>query len=238
MSGHSKWATTRRQKAVVDAKRGIQFTKLSHAITVAAKEGGGDLAANTRLRLAVETARASSMPKDNIERAIHRGTGALAGMHVESITYEGFGPGSTALFIEALTDNRNRTVAEVKNIFSKHSSTLGNPGSTAWMFSRYGMVTLSRPEALIDELALIDLGADDLMLEDEAILLLTTVEGLVALADRARLAGWTVTEATLTYLPKIPTEFPTGKTGEQLLSLLTTLDEHDDIVNVYCVATA
>lgn len=238
MSGHSKWATTRRQKAVVDAKRGVQFTKLSHAITVAAKEGGGDPAANARLRLVIETARASSMPKDNIERAIQRGTGELPGMHIESVTYEGFGPGSAAILIEALTDNRNRTVAEIKNIFSKHGCSLGNPGSTAWMFSRHGVVVLVRPTGAIDELSLIDLGADDVVVEDDAISLITSVEGLAALADKARLAGWVVTEAVLAYLPKVPTVFPDGKTGEQLLSLLSTLDDSDDIVNVYCAATS
>ncbi len=232
MSGHSKWATTKRAKAVVDAKRGAAFTKLARAITVAARDGGNP-DSNTKLRLAIDRARAVSMPKDNIERAIKRGTGELAGETIESLTYEGFAPGGSAVIVDVLTDNRNRAMQEVKMVFQKYGGTLGGPGAVMWMFDRRGVLRIPKnADGTPDELELIDLGADDVLPTDEEFILLTTPEKMeelrTILADR----GVEILSSEVEYWPKTPAEFPAGADGEKLSNFLSALDDLDDVEHV------
>lgn len=231
MSGHSKWATTKRAKAVVDAKRGKTFTKLANAITVAAKEGGGNIEANPRLRTAIESARAVSMPKDNIERAIKRGTGELGGAILETVFYEGFGPGNVAMMIEVLTDSRNRAAQAIKSIMQKYGATLGGPGSVAWMFDRRGIITVTKPAPWGEnaELALIELGIDDIIAHEDELTLLTAPEALMATKDKLLADGWQIVESVLAFWPKTPTVFPEASDGDKLTNLLSALDDEDDI---------
>lgn len=230
MSGHSKWSTIKRQKEVKDQKKGAAFTKLASAITVAAREGGGDIATNFKLRLAVDKAKASSMPKDNIERAIKRGTGELQGDVIETVVYEALAPGDVALVIEALTDNRNRTVNEVKLIVSKAGGTFG---AVMWMFNRVGMIRLTLPDGDIDELALIDAGADDVQVDDDGVTVQTQPDQLSTVTSSVVALGYNVESSDLGYWPKNPVAFPDGEVGAKLEKLLDTLDDNDDVVNVY-----
>ncbi|MCW8822436.1 MAG: YebC/PmpR family DNA-binding transcriptional regulator, partial [Ignavibacteriaceae bacterium] len=169
MSGHSKWATIRRKKGALDAKRGKLFTKLIKELTIAAREGGGDLAGNPRLRLAVDNAKAANMPADNIERAIKKATGELEGTTISELTYEGYGPGGIALLVEVATDNKNRTVAEVRHLFSKHGGNMGESGSVAWMFEKKGVISLPKQNKSEDDILeiVLNAGAEDLHTEDE-----------------------------------------------------------------------
>lgn len=236
MSGHSKWATTKRAKAVVDAKRGAQFTKLAKAITVAAREGGNP-ETNGKLRLAVDRARAASMPKDNIERAIARGTGELDGAVIESVIYEGFAPGGTAVVVQGLTDNRNRTAQEVKSIFQKYGGNLGGQGSVLWMFDRRGVIRIpSLEENTIDELELIELGAEDIIPTGEELVLLTTLEKCTELREKLEHREIPILNADADYWPKTPAEFPTGNDGEKLSNFLSALDDLDDVEQVSTAA--
>jgi len=233
MSGHSKWATTKRQKAVIDNKRGAIFTKLARAISVAAKESGGDPATNFKLRLAIDQARAVNMPKDNIERAIKRGTGEMSGEVLDSVTYEAFGPAGVAIIIEGVTNNRNRTVNDLKTILSKNNSSLSVPGSVIWMFDRRGVIRVlvegDREEA---ELKLIDYGAEDIISDSNGITLLTASEELNILQQKLKTDGWEIVSADLEYWPKNGVRFPEGKEGEQLSVLIEAIEENDDISSV------
>ncbi len=180
MSGHSKWATTKRKKAAIDSKRGKLFTKLIKEITISAREGGGDPNGNPRLRLAIDNAKSANMPADNIDRAIKKATGDLQGVQYHELTYEGYAPAGIAVMVEVATDNKNRTVAEVRHIFSKYGGTMGEAGTVAWMFNRKGVITLPRQGKSEDdmmELAL-DAGADDLTTEDDYFEVKTPVESL------------------------------------------------------------
>ncbi|PJE75958.1 YebC/PmpR family DNA-binding transcriptional regulator [Candidatus Uhrbacteria bacterium CG10_big_fil_rev_8_21_14_0_10_48_11] len=239
MSGHSKWATTRRHKAVVDAKRGAHFTKLSKAITVAAREGGGDPDRNMKLRLSVDLARSASMPKENIERAIKRGTGELVGDTVEELVYEGFGPEGVALLVEVMTDNRNRTVSDVKKVFTKYGCSMGAQGSVGWMFERKGAIRIiPTSDTMVDELVLIDLGVEDIISEDEELLLLTPPDKLTTIERGVQELGYTVEQSELVYWPKSPVAFPEDRAGEKLGQLVDTLDNLDDVVNVFTNTTS
>lgn len=233
MSGHSKWSTIKRQKEVKDQKKGAAFTKLASAISVAAREGGSDIATNFKLRLAVEKAKANSMPKDNIERAIKRGTGELQGDVIETVAYEALAPGDTALIIEALTDNRNRTVNEVKLILSKAGGTFG---AVMWMFNRVGLIRVIALSQPVDELDLIDAGADDVQVDEGGITLLTQPEKLSEVTAELIKRGYTIESSELSYWPKNPVPFPDGAVGEKLEKLLDTLDDNDDVSNIYCNA--
>lgn len=230
MSGHSKWSTIKRQKAVNDAKKGAAFTKLGRAITVAAREGGGDPDANFKLRLAVEKARGASMPKDNIDRAIKRGTGELQGEIIETVTYEALAPGDTALIIEALTDNRNRTVNDVKTIVTKHGGTMGQ---VMWMFDRRGIINIGESLNGIDELALIDAGAEDVQIGEGVITVITAPEKLSSTTQKLEQLGCKIESSELGYWPKNPLQFPEGSAGEKLATLLELLDDNDDVSNIY-----
>lgn len=232
MSGHSKWATTKRAKAVVDAKRGKTFTKIANAISVAAKEGGANVDANPRLRTAIENARAVSMPKENIERAILRGTGELAGDNIEHVAYEGFAPGGSAVIVEAVTDNRNRAAQSVKMVFQKMGGTLGGPGGVMWMFDRRGVIRIPRVEGGIDELELIELGADDILPADEELIVLTRPDQVNALKETLASRDVEVLSAEVEFWPKTPAHFPPGTEGEKLSAFLSALDDLDDVDHV------
>ncbi|RMF78758.1 MAG: YebC/PmpR family DNA-binding transcriptional regulator [Nitrospirae bacterium] len=234
MSGHSKWATTKHRKAAVDAKRGKIFTKLIREISVAARLGGGDPAANPRLRAVLAKAKAANMPQDNITRAIKKGTGELEGVTYEEVTYEAFGPGGVAILIEALTDNRNRTVAEVRHILTKHNGSLGENGSVSYLFERRGVITFDREgldeDALME--AALEAGAEDIAEERENLEVLTAPGELEPVKEALEAAGFTPTHAAVAMVPKTRVSVD-EKTGMALLKLFDALDESDDVNEVY-----
>jgi len=230
MSGHSKWSSIKHKKAARDAKRGKVFTKLIKEITIAARLGGGDMNANPRLRTAVTTAKQQSMPNDNIDRAIKKGTGELGGGQLEQITYEGYGPGGVALILEALTDNRNRTVSEIRFILSRHGGNLGESGCVAWMFKRRGVINVDKGRADEDrvmELAL-EAGADDVVAEEDSFQVLTPVETFAAVRAALEKAGLTIANAEITLMPENTVKV-TGHQAEQTLKLMEDLEDHDDV---------
>jgi YebC/PmpR family DNA-binding regulatory protein len=236
MSGHSKWATIKRKKAANDARRSNQFAKLLRAVEVAAKEGGGDPAANMTLASAVEKAKASSVPNENIERAIRRGSGDDAGAtRYEEITYEGYAPGGIALFIEALTDNRNRTAQDVRHAFTRNGGNLGETGSTGWMFTRKGVVVVEKGAVPDDErlfeLAL-EAGAEDMADSESSWEIVTEPGALGSVRDAIRSAGIDVFSAELTMLPQstIPVN---GGEAKKVLQMIEALEDLEDVQNVY-----
>src|ERR687892_2579447 len=236
MSGHSKWATIKRKKAAKDSKRSNQFAKLLRAVEVAAREGGGDPAANMTLASAVEKAKASSVPSDNIDRAIKRGSGDDGGgARYEEITYEGYAPGGIALFVETLTDNRNRTAQDVRHAFARNGGNLGETGSTAWMFTRKGVIVVEKSAAPDDvrllELAL-EAGAEDLNDSESSWEIVTDPSALSAVREAISAAGNGMLSAELTMVPQnsVPVE---GGHARQVLALLEALEELDDVQNVY-----
>ena len=233
MSGHSKWSTIKRKKAGVDAKRGRIFTRLIKEIAVAAREGGGDPEANPRLRTAVANARVQNMPADNIEKAIRRGTGELPGVTYEEVSYEGYGPGGVAIMVTALTDNRNRTVAELRHLFSKHGGNLGAANSVAWMFDRKGQILtdarLYDEETLILEAA--EAGAEDVVVEEAEAKIITAFVDFPQVQQRLQEKGIELKKAELVMLPK-STVAVEDKDAERLLKLLDALEEHDDVQNI------
>lgn len=234
MAGHSKWAQIKRKKATNDAKRGQMFTKLIRELTVAAREGGGDPEFNPRLRLAVDTAKAGNMPADNIERAIKRGTGELEGTNYEEVTYEGYGPGGVALYIETLTDNLKRTVAEVRHILEKYGGNLGQNGSVAWQFDRKGLIYIDagRHDEDAAMLAALEAGAEDLRREDEVFVVTTDVASFHAAQGGLKARGIQFEEAELAMVPKA-TVPAAGPDAQRLLRLLEALDDSDDVQRVY-----
>jgi YebC/PmpR family DNA-binding regulatory protein len=236
MSGHSKWATIKRKKAAKDSKRSNQFAKLLRAVEVAAREGGGDPAANMTLASAVEKAKASSVPSDNVDRAIKRGSGDDGGgARYEEITYEGYAPGGIALFVETLTDNRNRTAQDVRHAFTRNGGNLGETGSTAWMFTRKGVIVVEKSAARDDvrllELAL-EAGAEDLNDSESSWEIVTDPSALAAVRDALGAAGIELFSAELTMLPQstIPVE---GGEARRVLQLIEALDDLEDVQNVY-----
>ena len=236
MSGHSKWATIKRKKAAKDSKRSNQFAKLLRAVEVASKEGGGDPVANMTLASAVEKAKASSVPSDNIERAIKRGSGADAdSARYEEITYEGYAPGGIALFIEALTDNRNRTAQDVRHAFTRNGGNLGETGSTAWMFTRKGVIVVEKSAAPDEERLLelaLEAGAEDLNDSESSWEIVTDPSALAAVRDALRAAGIEIFSAELTMLPQstIPVD---GGEARRVLQLIEALDDLEDVQSVY-----
>lgn len=234
MAGHNKWSKIKRKKGVNDAKRGALFTKLIREITVAAKEGGGSVEFNARLRLAVDTAKAASMPAENIERAIKKGTGELEGVSYEEVTYEGYGPGGVALYIECLTDNTNRTVADVRHSLSKCDGSLGTDGSVAWQFDRKGQIVIDATryteEAVFE--AAIEAGAEDVVGDGEEFVVTAEPADFAAVQDSLTASGIEASSAELTWIPKNEVEVA-GKDAEKLLKLLDLLDELDDVQKVH-----
>jgi len=232
MSGHSKWSTIKRQKGATDAKRGALFTKLGKGITIAAKEGGGDPETNFKLRLAIDQAKAANMPKDNIERAVKRGTGELDdGKKIESVTYEGFGPEGTAFMIEALTDNRNRTSAAMKHILTKYGGSLGGPNSVAWMFEQKGVIRIPKINDEL-ELELIDAGAIDIKKDDEGVTVFTRPNDLKKVKEFLEQKEIEIEYAEVEQVAKEKKEF-NGTEAEKVQKLFDELDEDEDVNNYY-----
>jgi len=235
VSGHSKWSSIKHKKGAADAKRGKLFSKLSRAIIVAAKEGGGDPANNLALQNAIEKARSYSMPKDNIERAIARGSGQDSDAEAfETIVYEGYAPGGVALIVEALTDNRNRTAADVRHLFTKNDGNLGEAGSVAWLFERRGLVVVDG-SADEDELTLAaaEGGADDVRRDGSSWEVTSAPEALSAVREAVESAGFSVESAELALLPKTTIEVDDESQAKKILRLIDALEENDDVQEVY-----
>jgi YebC/PmpR family DNA-binding regulatory protein len=230
LAGHSKWAQIKRKKGATDAKRGQLFSKLTRAIIVASRDGGPDPAGNLALQNAIEKAREASMPKENIERAIARGSGVA----YEAVTYEGYGPAGVAVYVEAVTDNRNRTAADVRSIFTKSDGSLGESGSVAWLFERRGVVLVS-DDADEDELLLAaaDGGADDVEREGDSWRVTSAPEALAAVREAITAAGFTVESADLTLVPKTTVELADESAARKLIRLMDALEENDDVQDVY-----
>jgi YebC/PmpR family DNA-binding regulatory protein len=234
MAGHSKWAGIKHKKAIVDARRGKLFTKLARAITVAAKEGGGDVEGNPALALAVQKARDASMPKDNIERAIAKGTGeGVDADAIESVVYEGYGPGGVALLIEALTDNRNRTGSEVRHLLAKHGGNLGEPGSVSYLFDKRGVVVVDAGAATEDDLMVaIDAGAEDIAQDEDVFEIVSGPQDLTAVREALDTAGIPIASAEIAQVPKVRVPVAEAQAGT-LLRLIDALEENDDVNAVH-----
>jgi len=233
MSGHSKWATIKRAKAKTDAARGKVFTKIIREIITAAKIGGGDINGNPRLRLAIDKAKEANMPADNIKRAIDKATG-VGGVILEEVTYEGYGPGGVAIIIEVMTDNKNRTLGEVRNILEKNGGNLGASGSVSWMFKRKGSLTFNRSEVEEEKLTLaaIDAGAEDVLLEETVYEVVTTPEKFEKVRDALKGQGFNPAIAEVTLVPANTVKIA-GETALKLLKLVENLEEHDDVQAVH-----
>jgi YebC/PmpR family DNA-binding regulatory protein len=233
MSGHSKWATIKHKKGALDAKRGKLFTKLIKEISVASRLGGGDLGGNARLRKAIADAKSQSMPGDTIQRAIKRGTGEIEGVAYEEMMYEGTGPSGTLFLVEAMTDNRNRTVAEIRKVFEKHNGLLGSAGTAGWAFDRKGLVTLGK-EATEDQLmeVAVGAGAEDYQNAGEEWHLTTASDALNAVVEALEKAGIKPKSSAIAYVPKVKKPLA-GRDAEVAINLAEALDDHDDVQNVY-----
>ena len=236
MSGHSKWSSIKHKKGAADAKRGQLFTKLTRALIVAAKDGGPDPAANLALQNAIEKARAASMPKDTIERAIARGsgTGGDAAAY-EHITYEGYGPGGVAVYVDVLTDNRNRTAGEVRHVFARHDGNLAESGAVAWLFERKGVILVDADSTDEDEvtLAAADAGAEDVSEEGSSFSVTCAAEDLHRVRDALAAGGFAVSDAEVTMVPKTTVEIDDESTARKVLKLIDGLEENDDVQDVY-----
>lgn len=233
MSGHSKWATIKRKKAVLDSKRGKIFTKLIKEITIAARDGG-DVNGNPRLRLAVDNAKAQNMPLDNIERAIKKATGELEGVTYHELTYEGYGPAGVAVLVEVATDNKNRTVAEVRHLFSKNGGSMGETGSVAWMFDRKGVITLPVEGKKEDDVMeiILEAGADDLTAEEDFFEVTTSIESFETVRRSLADKNFTIENASLQWLAKNMIEVK-GEDAEKVMKMIEGLEDLDDVQNVY-----
>jgi YebC/PmpR family DNA-binding regulatory protein len=233
MSGHSKWATIKHKKGALDAKRGKLFTKLIKEITVAARMGGGDVGGNPRLRKAVADARGQAMPNDTIQRAIKRGIGELEGVSYEEIVYEGTGPAGTLFLAEALTDNRNRTVAEIRKVFEKHNGLLGSAGTAGWAFERKGLITVGK-DATEDQLmeVAVAAGAEDYVDAGDEWQLTTPPDALTIVVEALEKASLKPKSSSLAYVPKVKKPL-SGRDAQVALNLAEALDDHDDVQNVY-----
>jgi YebC/PmpR family DNA-binding regulatory protein len=236
VSGHSKWSSIKHKKGAADARRGKLFSKLSRAIIVAAKEGGGDPAGNLALQNAIEKARSYSMPKDNIERAIARGSGADSDAAAfETVVYEGYGPSGVAVIVEALTDNRNRTASEVRHAFDKHDGNLGTSGAVAWLFERRGVVVVPADGVDEDELTLAaaEGGADDVSRDGSTYEVVSAPEALSSVREALEAGGFTIDSAELAMIPKTTIEVADEAAAKKLLRLIDQLEENDDVQDVY-----
>jgi YebC/PmpR family DNA-binding regulatory protein len=234
MSGHSKWHSIKHKKGATDAKRGKLFTKFIKEITVAARTGGGDPDANARLRKAILDAKAGNMPNDTIDRAVRRGTGAEEGVNYEEITYEGYGPGGVALLIESVTDNRNRTVAEIRHMFSKNGGNLGEAGSVGWLFEKKGYIVVektAKPEDELFEIA-IEAGADDLREDGDNFEIITSPENFENVQTAIKSAGIEPQMAEVSMVPQTYVKLE-GSSAQQMLRLMETIEDHDDVQKVY-----
>ncbi|MFZ1460997.1 MAG: YebC/PmpR family DNA-binding transcriptional regulator [Ignavibacteria bacterium] len=234
MSGHSKWATIKRKKAATDSARGKVFTKIIKEITISSRDGGGDPDANPRLRLAIQTAKASNMPQDNITRAIKKGTGELEGVKYEEITYEAYAPHGIAMIIESVTDNKNRTVAEIRHSISKANGNLGESGSVAWMFERKGVINVEKENTKEDDLmdVILDAGADDLNSDGDYYEVTSSLENFEKVRKAIEEKSYKIESASLQYLAKdlLPVE---GKNVDAVIRCIEAVEDNDDVQNVY-----
>lgn len=235
MSGHSKWSTIKRKKGAADAKRGAIFSKIIKEITVAARMGGGDPAGNPRLRTVIEKARSNSMPADNIERAIKKGTGELEGVNYEEMLYEGYGPNGIAVIVESLTDNKNRTVAELRNIFSKAGGNLGESGSVAWMFEKKGLLNFDKTTTSEEKLmeAALEAGADDIQDNDTEWNVVTGPNDFETIKATLEKGGFKPTSSELSMVPKNSIEINDPIVAQKILKLVDTLEDYDDVQKVH-----
>lgn len=235
MSGHSKWSTIKRKKGAIDAKRGKIFTRLIKEITVAARMGGGDPIGNPRLRAAIASAKTENMPKDNIERAIKKGTGELEGVLYEEITYEGYAPGGVAVLVDCMTDNKNRTVADIRHYFSKNGGNLGESGCVSWMFDKKGTILVDKEtideEELMDKV--LEAGAQDVVEEDNVFQVETLPDDFESVREALEADGVKFIETSVAMVPQNTVEITDEKTARQILKLLESLEDHDDVQNVY-----
>jgi YebC/PmpR family DNA-binding regulatory protein len=234
MSGHSKWATIKRKKAATDAKRGKIFTTIIKEITIAAREGGGDADSNPRLRQAVSNAKSANMPSDNITRAIKKGTGELPGVTYEEVSYEGYGPAGVAIFMECLTDNKQRTVAEIRHLISKYGGNLGENGSVSWMFDKKGQITLKANEHEEDVVfeAALEAGAEDFEAADNVFIVSTDSSEIMSVRDALDSQGYEIESANIDMVPKNLHNVESDK-EQSVITLLEALEDHDDIKAVY-----
>ena len=234
MSGHSKWATIKRKKAVTDAKRGKIFTTIIKEITIAAREGGGDADSNPRLRQAVSNAKSANMPSDNITRAIKKGTGELPGVTYEEVSYEGYGPAGVAIFMECLTDNKQRTVAEIRHLISKYGGNLSENGSVSWMFDKKGQITLKANEHEEDVVfeAALEAGAEDFEAADNVFIVSTDSSEIMSVRDALDSQGYEIESANIDMVPKNLHNVESDK-EQSVITLLEALEDHDDIKAVY-----
>jgi YebC/PmpR family DNA-binding regulatory protein len=234
MSGHSKWHSIKHKKAAIDAKRGKAFTQIIKEITVAARSGGGDPNFNPRLRLAVDKAKAENMPKDNIERAIKKGTGELEGFNLEEVSYEGYGPGGVAVFMQATTDNRNRTVGEVRHLFAKYGGNLGESGSVGWMFDKKGYIVIERKNASEETLLeiVLEAGGEDVKEDGSNWEIYTAPEAFQAVRDALKSKGIAIAAEEVGMIPQTSVKLE-GKQAQQMLKLMEALEEHDDVTHVW-----
>jgi len=234
MAGHSKWANIKHKKAAQDAKRGKVFTKIIKELMVSAKNGGSDPEANPRLRQAISTAKAANMPNDTIKRAIQKGAGELEGTNYEEMTYEGFGPGGAAILMDIMTDNKNRTVAEIRHLMAKYSGNLGENGSVSWMFEKLGQISIvanGHDENKVFE-EVLEIGADDFILSDNVFLITTDPTNTVELSDQLMDKGYTIISSGIEMVPKNILKVE-GDDVKKLINLIEHLEEHDDIQNIY-----
>ena len=234
MSGHSKWATIKHKKAQTDARRGRLFTRVIKEITVAARNGGGDVDANPRLRTAVAAAKAASMPADNIKRAIQRGTGEIPGATFDEVTFEGYGPGGVAVLVDVATDNRNRTVSDIRHVFAKQGGNMGEAGSVAWMFKKRGYIVVPREGADEDKLMdiVLEAGGEDLRDDGSQWEVFTAPEGLETVQEALKKAGLEVSLSEISMIPSTYVKLE-GKNAQAMLRLIEALEEHDDVQHVY-----
>ncbi len=234
MSGHSKWATIKRKKASIDAKRGKVFTQIIKEITIAAKSGGGDPNGNPRLRLAVDKAKANNMPADNIKRAIMKGTGELPGVNYEEFTYEAYGPAGVAMLIDSVTDNKNRTVSELRHLLDRNGGKLATAGSVAWSFHKKGIIQISKSDYSEEEILniILEAGADDLKIEDEVFEIKTTPENFEPVKKALETNNVKIDSVELQMIPENLVKVE-GKEAEQVLKLVEALEEHEDVQNVF-----
>jgi len=235
MAGHSKWANIKHRKGAADAKRGKIFTRLIKEITVAARMGGGDIEGNPRLRAAVTTAKTVNMPKDNIARAIKKGTGEIEGEVYDEILYEGYGPGGVAVLVECMTDNRNRTVADIRHYFAKSNGNLGESGCVAWMFDKKGTIQIEKTGISEEELMdlALEAGAEDVVEEDNGFQVLTAPEEFETVREALEQAGVTMSDAEISMVPKNTVEVTDENVAKSLMKLLENLEDHDDVQNVH-----
>jgi len=234
MSGHSKWATIKRKKAKTDDARGRMFTKLIKEITVAARQGGGDETSNSRLRTAISSAKAANMPMKNIENAILRGTGELPGVTYEEVSYEGYGPGGVAILVETMTDNRKRTVSDIRHLLSKYGGSMGETGCVSWMFEKKGLIVVDSSDKSEDEImeAVLEAGAEDITEEKDGYEIITDVESFEDVKNALIDADITIVNSELTMIPQNVIKLE-GSQVQTILRLMEVLEEHDDVQNVY-----